>query len=136
MSDINKTTLTGRLVRDPIIRNGSTGTLVGFFTLASNSSYKRKNGEPEKETAFIGCKVFGAWAEPLTRHKKGAMAVAHGRLKTEKWEKDGRAHSELVLICESLFFLAASPGAKGNDEVPIPQVPPTTGTPDSDGPPF
>jgi single stranded DNA-binding protein len=63
MTDINIATLTGRLVRDPILRNGDGGTLIGNFTLASNKRYKDKAGAVQEETAFLPCKAFGRWAE-------------------------------------------------------------------------
>ena len=108
MSDINTTTLTGRLVRTPILRHVNNGRLMGLFTLASNQRYKDKNGIMQEETAFVPCKVFGGWAEPLANHDKGDMAVVTGRLKTEKWEKDGTTRYELLLVCEALHFIAAN----------------------------
>jgi single stranded DNA-binding protein len=121
MSDLNITTVTGRLVKDPILRNAETGNLWGVFTLASNYHYKDKSGEFREEAAFIPCKAFGRLAELLAKHKKREMAIASGRLRTESWEKDGRPHSQLTLICDTLrFFLpqngTATPASAGNSE--------------------
>ena len=115
MSDINNTTITGRLVSEAMMRTARTGTLMAEFRLASNSCYKRKNGEQAKETAFVTCKAFGAWAEPLAKRRKGDVMVANGRLRTEEGEKDGVTHSDLVLICESLFFISPSSVSRGNE---------------------
>lgn len=113
MSDINLTTLTGRLVRPPIVKRGEGGRLFGMFTLASNQRYTDKNGAQQEETAFVTCKVFGGWAEPLNGHTKGDMAVVTGRLKTESWAQDGETRQALMLVCETLHFLAGKtpPGA-------------------------
>ncbi len=112
MADINIATLTGRLVRDPNLRNCSGGTLMGYFTLASNQRYKDKAGAVQEETAFLPCKAFGRWAEPLANHRKGEMAIVSGRLRTETWEKDGVQQSQLILVCDSLHFV--SPAVKSS----------------------
>jgi single stranded DNA-binding protein len=122
MSDLNITTVTGRMVKDPILRHAETGNLWGVFTLASHYHYKDKSGEFREEVAFISCKAFGRLAELLTKHKKREMAIASGRLRTESWEKEGRPHSQLTLICDTLHFLlpqngTATPASAGNSEV-------------------
>ena len=113
MSDINITIVTGRLVRDPDVRRAATGLAWGTFALAANHRVKPKNGEPREETAFIPCKTFAGWAESLQRHKKGDMAIATGRLVTEKWEKDGETRTSLVLVCDSLRFITLQNGSSG-----------------------
>jgi single-strand DNA-binding protein len=136
MSDINNTTLTGRLVRDPIVRYAGNGTAVGFFTLASNQCYKSKQGEMQKETAFVSCKAFGGWAEALARHKKGEMLIASGRLKTEQWEKEGATRSELVLVCSALHFVASSASDRTQEE-PADDAPAgAAAVANGNGPPF
>jgi len=121
MSDLNITTVTGRLVKDPILRHAETGNLWGVVTLASHYYYKDKSGEFREETAFVPCKAFGRLAELLAKHKKKEMAIASGRLRTESWEKEGRSYSQLTLICDTLHFLlpqngTATPAGSGNSE--------------------
>ncbi len=106
MADINNLTLTGRLVFDPVINQSASGQLLGAFTLASNYRHKNRLGELHQETAFVPCKVFGNWAKSLEQRKKGDQVVVCGRLRTEKWEKDGQPRSQLALVCESVRFLA------------------------------
>jgi single-strand DNA-binding protein len=122
MTDINIATLTGRLVRDPNLRNCNGGTLMGYFTLASNQRYKDKAGAVQEETAFLPCKAFGRWAEPLANHRKGEMAIVSGRLRTETWEKDGVQQSQLILVCDSLHFV--SPAAKSSAPPAVPGMAP------------
>jgi single-stranded DNA-binding protein len=38
MTGINTAIMTGRLARDPVLKNN--GTLMGYFTLASNDRYR------------------------------------------------------------------------------------------------
>jgi single-stranded DNA-binding protein len=39
------------------------------------------------------------------------MAIATGHLVTEKWEKDGETRTSLVLVCDSLRFVALQNGS-------------------------
>ena len=63
MTDVNYTIITGRLVKDPVLRNGT--SKVGFFVVAANRNFKNKAGEWKQETAFLPCKAFGWPAEAL-----------------------------------------------------------------------
>ena len=137
MSDLNITTVTGRLVRDPIIRHGETGNLWGVFTLACNYHYKDRSGEFREETAYIPCKAFLRLAELLAKHKKGEMAIVSGRLKTESWEKDGRPQKQLTLICDSLRFVLPQNGTSTPASVANGESPATEESDGKDGtPPF
>jgi single-strand DNA-binding protein len=117
MSDLNITTLTGRLVETPDLRYGNSGTAWGMFTLASNYVYKDKTGARQQESAFLDCKAFGGWAKSLAKHDKGDMALVSGRLRTETWEKDGRRHSKLTLICDSVRFVLPQHSSNGDASV-------------------
>jgi single-strand DNA-binding protein len=105
MRDINTITLTGRLVHDPVLNRGASGGCLGHFVLASNRQCKDKNGVLQTETAFVPCKVFGGWAESAGQHKKGDQVVVMGRLRTEKWEKDGQPRTQLALVCDAVHFI-------------------------------
>jgi single-strand DNA-binding protein len=140
MSDLNVTTLTGRLVRDPVVRYSASGSAWGVFSIASNYYYKDKAGNFQDEAAFVPCKALGRAAETLAKHKKGEMVVVAGRLRTESWEKEGKALSQLVLVCDHLRFVtpqnattngtAASGGVRENGTEAC------EATPKDDQPPF
>jgi len=109
MIDINCATLTGRLVSDPRIFNKGDSVSFALFTLASNQSYKARDGSPQQETAFVNCKAFSTWAAGLEGRKKGDMVIVEGRLKTETWEKNGENHTQLTLICHTVHVVTRAP---------------------------
>jgi single-strand DNA-binding protein len=106
MSDLNVTTITGRLVRDPILRRTANDVASANFTIATNYAYKGKDGNRTEEVAFVPARVFGGWADAMAKHSKGETVVASGRLRTETWQKDGVTKSQLTLICDSVHFFA------------------------------
>ena len=113
MSDLNVTTIMGRLTRDPIFRNGR--AKVAFFTVASNQCHRDDAGVLQEETAFVSCKVFGAWSEALADRHQGDMVIVSGRLRTESWEKDGARRSQLILIGNAVYAAGSPKGSGGND---------------------
>jgi single-strand DNA-binding protein len=118
MSDINVVTLTGRLVRNPLLRNASTGTTMGFFTIASNHHFRDKTGAWQEEVAFTPCVAFGRSAESLAQRQKGEMLLVSGRLRTESWTKDDTRQTQLALICDSVrFFSSAHPTSSTETEM-------------------
>jgi single-strand DNA-binding protein len=83
---INNITLVGRLTRDPELRKTSTGMSVASFTLASDESRKKENGE--KATIFIGVSVFGATADTVVKFtRKGSLVGVIGRLTQRKYTR-------------------------------------------------
>ena len=104
MTDINSLALSGRLVRDPEFMPGE-NTLLATFTLAVNHQYKTRQGEPQKEVAFILCKTFGAWAKNLEGGRKGDTVIVSGRLRTESWESNGVKHQKLVVVCQNVLLV-------------------------------
>jgi single-strand DNA-binding protein len=115
MNDINQVTAIGRLIRDPEVRFASSGSAVASFSVAANHRYQDKGGQWKDEVAFIPCVSFGRAAEQLTNRKKGEPVLAIGRLRTETWLKDGVNHSRLVMVAESINFLAAEVKSKGGN---------------------
>jgi len=101
MSDLNVTTLMGRLTRNPELRSGKSGARFAVFTVAVNRKWKDE-GTQREEAAFVPCLAFGPPAEWVAAGKKGESVMVSGRLRTESWEFDGTNHSRLVLVVSEL----------------------------------
>lgn len=90
-SSVNKVILIGRLGRDPEIRETGSGQAVANFSIATDESYKNKDGEKVKKTEWVNIVVWGAavtnFVEPYIH--KGDMVYIEGKLQTREWEKDG-----------------------------------------------
>ena len=59
---INKVTLIGRLGQDPEIRFTGDGGAVASFSVATNESWKSKDGEMQERTEWTKVTVFGQTA--------------------------------------------------------------------------
>ena len=123
MSNINKVIISGRLTRDPELRQTAGGTAVLSFGMAVNDRRRNaQSGQWEDYTNFVDCTVFGARAEALSRIlSKGALVCAEGRLRWSQWEKDGQRRSKLEVVVEELELPArAQEGAAGQAPAPQP----------------
>ena len=112
MSDMNSVCISGRLTRDPVLRNNGNGAAV--FTVASNEHYRDKTGCFQERTAFVLIRVFGGRAQTMQNRKKGDMVMVTGKLRTETRDDDSQ-QSQLVLICDSLQFIKPAPKSESND---------------------
>ena len=85
---VNKVTLIGRLGQDPEIRFTGDGNAIASFSVATNESWKNKNGEIQERTEWTKCTVFGATAEKYIEPyvKKGTLVSIEGTLQTRDWE--------------------------------------------------
>ena len=89
---VNKVTLIGRLGQDPEIRFTGEGNAVASFSVATNESWKSKDGNIQERTEWTKGTVFGATAAKYVQPyvKKGTLVYVEGSLKTDKWQdKDG-----------------------------------------------
>src|SRR5262245_21779263 len=127
MSDLNRVTLSGRLVADPELKYLPSGTAVANLRLASNRGFT-SNGERRDDAVFVDVEVYGKPGEALVQHKaKGDFLLVDGRLRQHTWERDGQRQSRLAIVADHVSFgpntkgaaAAASP-AEGEDKDDLP----------------
>jgi single-strand DNA-binding protein len=109
MASYNKVVLVGNLTRDPELRYIPSGTAVSDIGLAVNDRIKRGDQWVDEAT-FIDITLWGRTAEIANEYlSKGSSVLIEGRLKLDRWEKDGQKHSKLKVVGERLQML----GGKG-----------------------
>jgi single-strand DNA-binding protein len=105
MASYNRVILVGNLTRDPELRYIPSGTAVSDIGLAVNDRIKR--GEQwVDETTFVDITLWGRTAEIANEYlSKGSPVLIEGRLKLDRWEKDGQKFSKLKVIGDKLQML-------------------------------
>ena len=113
MASYNRVILVGNLTRDPELRYIPSGTAVSDIGLAVNDRIKRGDQWVDEAT-FVDVTLWGRTAEIANEYlSKGAPVLIEGRLKLERWEKDGQKHSKLKVIGERLQMLGGREGGGG-----------------------
>ena len=124
---INKAMLFGNLTRDPELRALPSGMNVGNFSIATNRTYKDRDGKKQEQTDFHNVVVFGRQADLVNQYlKKGSSVFVEGRMQTRSWEKDGEKKYRTEVVADRVQFgpKASGGGARsastsqGDDQTP------------------
>lgn len=116
MNDINSIVLVGRLVRDVDVSYTQGGTAVGKLGIASNRSYKSKDGQFVDEVSYFDVTLFGKAAEGLKQYlTKGKQIAVSGYLKQDRWKDDGgNSRSKVSVVADSVQLLGGKPEASSD----------------------
>ena len=117
MASYNRVVLVGNLTRDPELRYISSGAAVTEIGLAVNDRRKNQSGEWVEETQFIDVTLWARTAEVASEYlSKGSPVLIEGRLKLDRWEKEGQKHSKLRVVGEKMQMLGSRGGGSGRTE--------------------
>ncbi len=109
---LNKAMIYGNLTRDPEMRALPSGQQVCSFSIATNYTYKDRDGKRVEKSDFHNVVVFGRQAETSAQYlKKGASAYVEGRLQTQSWEKDGVKQYRTEIVADRVQFGPRTGGA-------------------------
>lgn len=125
---INKAMLFGNLTRDPELRALPSGMNVVNFSIATNRTYKDRDGKKQEQTDFHNIVVFGRQADIVNQYlKKGSSVFVEGRMQTRSWEKDGEKKYRTEVVADRVQFgpkssggsaRSTSSGQGGDDQTP------------------
>jgi single-strand DNA-binding protein len=117
---VNKVILVGRLGRDPETRYTGGGQAVANFSVATDETYKDRNGERQKRTEWHKIVVWGKQAEIAQQYlKKGSLIFIEGRIQSREWQdKEGQKRTSFEIVASNFRMLGgrsegAAAGAGG-----------------------
>jgi single-strand DNA-binding protein len=105
MSFLNRVVLIGRLCQDVDIRQTSSGTPVGNFTLAVDRAFKKQDGT--RDTDFLRIVVWDKAAEACSKYiGKGSLVAIEGRIQSRSYEtQDGQKRTAVEVVAENVRYL-------------------------------
>jgi single-strand DNA-binding protein len=110
---LNSVNIMGNLTRDPEMKYTPSGKSVCALSIANNRIYT-KNGERVTEVSYFDVEVWGAAAENCAKYlTKGRGIIVEGRLKQDRWEKDGKTQSRVRISANNIHFLPSKPREEG-----------------------
>ena len=124
---LNRITLTGRLTRDPVLRQPRSGIPVASFSQAVNRNFKDKvTGETPVD--FIDIVAWRHVGEFVAKYfTKGRVAVVDGRLQIRDWtDKEGNKRRVAEVVANDVYFGDSAKRAQ-NESGPIPARPTARG---------
>lgn len=113
---VNKVILLGNLGKDPEIKYTTSGVAVCNFQIATSRTWKNGKGVRQEETEWHSIVTFNNLAESCAEFlKKGSKVYIEGRIKTEKWEKDGETRQATKIYAQTVQFLDTRKEGKANE---------------------
>jgi single-strand DNA-binding protein len=121
---LNMAQIIGHLGRDPDVRYTPEGTAVVNLAVATNETWKDKDGEKQERTEWHRVVLFGKVAEIAAQFlKKGSLVYLQGRLQTRKWAgEDGQDRYTTEILAERMRMLGGkgdTPAANGTPAAPV-----------------
>ena len=118
MASVNKWIGIGNLGRDPEVRYMPSGKAVASFSIACSESWKDKTtGEKQERTEWVNISCFDKLAEICGQYlKKGSQVYVEGKLKTDKYQKDGQDHYSTKVIISDMRMLGKKPDSNSFDD--------------------
>ena len=110
---LNKAFLYGNLTRDPELKSLPSGIKVVNFALATNRTWKDKNGVKQESVSFHNIVAYGKPAEVIAQYlKKGNGVFVEGRIDTRSWDdkNDGTKKYRTEIVVENFQFGPSSSG--------------------------
>jgi len=103
-NDLNQCNFIGRLGKDPETRFTTGGEAICSFSIGCGWAYKTNKG-----TEWVSVSVFGKLAEICQQYlKKGSQVYVSGKMKTDKYEKDGVTKYSVKINANTVQFLGKS----------------------------
>lgn len=104
----NKVQLIGRLGQDPEIITFNDGNKMAKFSLATDDSYKDKNGQKVERAYWHNIIVKGGLVNVIENYvNKGQEIAIEGKLTNRSWDdKQGNKHYVTEILCNELLMLA------------------------------
>ena len=106
MINLNKVTLIGNITKDIELKSLPSGIKVASLGLATNRTWKDKDGNKQEQAEFHNIISFGKQAEVIAQYcGKGDQLFIEGRLQTRSWDKeDGTKAYRTEIVLENFQF--------------------------------
>jgi single-strand DNA-binding protein len=136
---VNKVILIGAVGADPEIRTTQAGKKIANFRMATNETWRDKDGNKQERASWHQICVFNEHLVPVIENyvKKGSRLYVEGSLQTRKYEKDGQERYTTEVVLQAFngqLVLLGSPGDRKADAEPA-QAPAKTAAPAGKTPP-
>lgn len=121
MASVNKVILVGRIGRDPEVRHTQSGQPVASLSVATDESYKDKQGNKVEATEWHNVTAWGKTAEFIGAYLgKGRLVYVDGKLKTEKYtDQNGVEKYTTKIVADRVQALDKRP--EGQQAAPQPE---------------
>lgn len=122
MATLNKILLIGRVGKDPEIRNFDNGGSITNFSLATDESYKDRNGNKVQAVEWHNIEASGKIVGVIQQYvKKGDLLYVEGTIRTRSWQdKSGNNRYMTVVRLLNMTMLGGQKKQEGQQQAQQP----------------
>lgn len=103
---MNRVIILGRLGKDPELKTFEGGGQVCNFTVATDESYKDKDGNKVEKAEWHNVTFSGKVAEVVAKYfHKGSRILVEGKLRTRSWEYNGEKRYMTEIVGHNFEFV-------------------------------
>jgi single-strand DNA-binding protein len=115
MSGINKVILVGHVGKDPEVRYLEGGVAVAKVTLATNETYKNKEGNKVEQTEWHNVVMWRGLAEIVEKYvKKGQLLYVEGKIRTRSYGEEGNKKYFTEIVADQMTMLGGKRDENGS----------------------
>ncbi len=104
---INKVILVGNVGKDPVVQYVKENVPVARFTLATNESYRDRDGNRQVTTEWHNITVWRGLAKVVEQYvRKGTQLYVEGKISNRSYEKDGQIKYYTEIIVSNMEMLS------------------------------
>ncbi|MDO5686580.1 MAG: single-stranded DNA-binding protein [Neisseria sp.] len=120
---VNKVILVGRLGRDPESRYMSNNEPVCNFSIATDETWKDRDGNRQQRTEWHNIVMYRRLAEIAQQYlKKGQLVYIEGRIQSRKYTgKDGIERTAYDIVANEMKMLGSRSDGAGSGYSPFPE---------------
>ena len=122
MASLNRAELIGHLGQTPELKYTGAGHTVSSFSIATNESWKDKDGNVQERTDWHNVVVWGKLAEICHQYlKKGQQIYIDGRLQTRSYDDKNTGTKRWIteIVVNKMLMLGSKPAdQQGPSSVP------------------
>jgi single-strand DNA-binding protein len=118
MASVNKVILIGTLGKDPEMRYLPSGEAVAQLSLATNETWKDKQGNKQERTDWHRVEFIGRTAEVAGEYlKKGRQVYIEGSVRYDKWtDKEGQERYMTKIRGDKMTMIGNREGGGGGGD--------------------
>lgn len=116
---VNKVILVGNVGRDPEVKYIDNNKVVARITIATNESYRDRNGNVVDQTEWHNVEMWDDLARLVEKYvKKGKLLYIEGKIRTNKWtdRETNQERQSKFIRATSMNFLGGGNSGNGGDE--------------------
>jgi single-strand DNA-binding protein len=127
MGSVNKVILVGNLGADPELKYTPSNKAVCNLSVATNETWKDKDGTKKERVEWHRVTVWGEQAEHCSQYlKRGRTVYVEGRLQTREFQdRDGHQRKATEVVADRVVFLGEGGGkrepAPAQEPLPVDQ---------------